>query len=93
MSYLRKPTLVPWKGLQAQLGADYGRPRDFRRTVLARLKEVVGVYPKLRIQRENEGLRLYPSAPHVKSQALRTVVSRSRNLQAVPRRLMAGYPA
>ena len=71
MSYLHKPTLVPWKGLQAQLGADYARPRDFRRTVLARLEEVVRAYPELRIRRENEGLRLYPSPPHVKSQALK----------------------
>jgi hypothetical protein len=71
MSYLRKPTLVPWKGLQDQLGADYARPRDFRRTVLARLQEVVSVYPELRIQRENEGLRLYATPSHVKSHSLK----------------------
>ncbi len=67
MSYLRRPTLVPWKGLQTQLGADYGRPRDFRRTLLARLEDVLGAYPELRIRGESEGLRLYPSPPHVKS--------------------------
>ena len=50
MSYLRRPTLVPWKGLQAQLGADYARTRDFRRTTLAGLEDVVGVYPRLRIR-------------------------------------------
>ena len=31
MSYLKKPTRIPWEGLQAQFGADYFRPRDFRR--------------------------------------------------------------
>jgi hypothetical protein len=67
MSYLRRPTLVPWKGLQAQLGADYARPRDFRRTALARLEDVVGVYPTLRIRGEKEGVRLFPSPPHVRS--------------------------
>ena len=65
MSYLRKPTLVPWRGLRAQLGTDYARPRDFRRTALARLEDVVGAYPELRIRGETEGLRLYPSPPHV----------------------------
>ncbi len=67
MSYLRKPTLIPWKGLQAQLGADYARPRDLRRTALARLEDVVAAYPELRIRGESEGLRLYPSPPHVTS--------------------------
>ena len=67
MSYLRNPTLVPWKGLQAQLGADYARPRDFRRRALAHLEDVVATYPELRIQGERGGLRLYPSPPHVKS--------------------------
>lgn len=66
MSYLRKPTLVPWKGLEAQLGADYARLRDFRRTAIARLEDVVGAYPELRIRGEIEGLRLYPSPPHVR---------------------------
>jgi hypothetical protein len=68
MSYLRKPTLVPWKGLEAQLGADYARPRDFRRMTLARLGDVVGAYPDLRIRGESDGLRLYPSPPHVTRQ-------------------------
>jgi len=30
MSYLKKPTLIPWKGLQDQFGSDYTRPRDFQ---------------------------------------------------------------
>ncbi|MGB5516500.1 MAG: replication protein RepA, partial [Thermoanaerobaculia bacterium] len=33
MSYLRKPTVVPWKSLETQFGANYTRPRDFRRRV------------------------------------------------------------
>jgi hypothetical protein len=67
MSYLRRPTLVPWKGLQAQLGAEYARPRDFRRTALARLEDVVAAYPELRLRGERGGLRLFPSPPHVTS--------------------------
>jgi hypothetical protein len=67
ISYLRNPTLVPWKGLQAQLGADYARPRDFRRAALTRLEDVVAAYPELRIRGEKEGIRLYPSPPHITS--------------------------
>jgi hypothetical protein len=71
MSYLRRPSLVPWNGLQAQLGADYARPRDFRRTALARLEDVVDAYPGLRIHGETDGLRLYPSPPHIRSRYLK----------------------
>jgi hypothetical protein len=81
LSYLRRPTLVPWKGLQAQLGTDYARPRDFRRTALAHLEDVVGVYPRLRIRGESKGLRLYPSPPHVRSYSLHQGFSRSRDLR------------
>ena len=81
MSYLRKPTLVPWKGLQAQLGADYARPRDFRCTACARLEDVVAAYPELRLRGERGGLRLYPSPPHVRSYSLHQGFSRSRDLR------------
>jgi hypothetical protein len=65
MSYLRRPTLVPWEGLQAQLGADYARLRDFRRKALAHLTNVICVYPALRVRQTDSGLYLYPSRPHV----------------------------
>ena len=65
MSYLKKPTLVPWEGLQNQFGADYARPRDFRRKVLTQLQEVLRLYPTVRVTPTDTGLRLYPSPPHV----------------------------
>jgi len=68
MSYLKKQTVVPWQGLQAQFGADYSRPRDFRRRVLRHLEFVVRVYPTVRLGSTDPGLRLYPSPPHVASQ-------------------------
>jgi len=67
MSYLKKPTLVPWKGLQAQFGADYGRPREFQREALAHLEDVLDVYPTVRIGQTDSGLRLCPSPPHIQS--------------------------
>ena len=65
MSYLKKPTLIPWESLKAQFGADYARRRDFRRKAVAHLSNVVRIYPAVRIGQTQSGLRLYPSPPHV----------------------------
>jgi len=65
MSYLKKPTVIPWESLQAQFGADYGRPRDFGRRAMGHLKAVVRVYPTLRVGQTDAGLRIYPSPPHI----------------------------
>ena len=67
MSYLRKPTLIPWRSIQAQFGAGYSRPRDFRRRALGHLEAVVRVYPKVRVGQTDTGLRLFPSPPHVET--------------------------
>ena len=65
MSYLRKPTLIPWEGLQSQFGAGYSRPRDFRARLSARLPHIVEVYPTVRLRRTSTGLWLLPSPPHI----------------------------
>lgn len=65
LSYLRAPTTIPWTALEAQFGADYGRPRDFRRKFLAHLVDVLRVYPDARVTSKERGLRLLPSPPHV----------------------------
>ena len=72
MSYLRRPTVVPWEGLQGQFGADYARPRDFRRKALAHLAEILRVYPTARIGKKDNGLILYPSPPHVRRRPQRS---------------------
>jgi len=65
MSYLKKTTMIPWESLQAQFGAIYARPRDFRRKAFTQLEEVIRVYPTLRVSQTDTGLRLHPSPPHV----------------------------
>ncbi len=65
MSYLRKPCLIPWEALQTQFGADYGRPRDFRRKFLAHLADVLHVYPTVRLSAQPVGLLLRPSPTQV----------------------------
>ncbi|MGB5296631.1 MAG: replication protein RepA [Thermoanaerobaculia bacterium] len=67
MSYLKKLTVIPWASLQSQFGADYARPRDFRRKVLAHLTNVFRVYPAVRVGHTDAGLRLYPSPPHIRT--------------------------
>ena len=65
MSYLKKPTLVPWKSVEAQFGADYSRLRDFRSHAVTQLEKVIRVYPTVRVSHTSTGLRLYSSPPHI----------------------------
>jgi hypothetical protein len=64
MSYLSKPTLIPWPVLQMQFGGDYTRTRAFKEFFLLRLKDVLCLYP-VRLEVLPEGLELRPSPPHV----------------------------
>jgi hypothetical protein len=65
MSYLRRPALIPWKSLQAQFGADYGRLRDFKRKFLSHLADVLHAYPAARLSDQATGLLLMPSPTHL----------------------------
>jgi hypothetical protein len=65
LSYLRKPTDIPWGALQLQFGADYGRERDFKAAFLEHLRAVLVVYPEANVEEGQRGLSLKPSKPHV----------------------------
>lgn len=65
MSYLRKPTEIPWLALQMQFGADYGRKRDFKAAFLSHLRAVHVLYPEANVEEGEKGLLLKPSKPHV----------------------------
>ena len=69
MSYLSKPTNIPWEGLQAQFGAGYpdtgqGK-RDFKKNFLLHMKKVLTVYPEARASEGVSGLLIRPSKPHI----------------------------
>jgi len=68
MSYLRRPTVIPWAALQAQFGADYRLTRQFKANFLIQLKAVLGEYPEARVEASEEGLALKPSPPHIAPQ-------------------------
>lgn len=65
MSYLRKDTVIPWVALQAQLGADYSRDRDFKIKFIESLRKVLTVYSEAKVSSGNNGLYLKPSRPHI----------------------------
>ena len=69
LSYLEKPTSVPWEILQAQFGADYAHTdqgrRDFKRAFIRQLVKVLAVYPTARTDETPLGLRLLPSRSHI----------------------------
>ncbi len=65
LSFLEHPVRIPWRALRAQLGADYGRLQDFKRSFRTHLRQVLEVYPEARVSPVDGGLLLEPSPPHV----------------------------
>ena len=69
MSYLSRPSVIPWEGLQMQFGAGYPFTTrgklDFKRAFLRHLRGVLAVYPDARVEDQQAGLLLKPSPTHV----------------------------
>lgn len=69
MSYLKKPTTVPWEALQAQFGAGYPMTTrgklDFKKNFLQQLKKVQLVYPKSNASEGASGLLLRKGRSHI----------------------------
>jgi hypothetical protein len=66
MSYLSRPTLIPWESLQWQFGAEYSSGvRFFKRAFLKHLTTVAVVYPDVKVRSNEQGLTLHPSPPHI----------------------------
>ncbi len=69
VSYLERPTLISWEALRRSFGTGYaetpqGRVK-FRARVLDALGRVCRVYSALRLEIEDGGVLLLPSAPHI----------------------------
>jgi hypothetical protein len=69
MSYLKRPTEIPWGLLRMQFGAGYtdtpkGRYK-FREGLLEALNRVSTVYAGLKAREGDHGLKLLPGRPHV----------------------------
>jgi hypothetical protein len=50
-----RPQKVPWRSLQAQLGADYADIKDFKRACLEVIPKIQAVYPGVRVGTIPEG--------------------------------------
>lgn len=69
MFILRRPTLIPWASLRFQFGVGYAASSKgmahFRAEFHRCLHDVQALYPAARLSFEHEGLKLFPSPPHV----------------------------
>lgn len=65
VSYLKRPTVIPWAGLAMQFGSDYARLRDFKASFLVELRKVVTVYGMVQVEATDAGLLVKPSLTHI----------------------------
>jgi hypothetical protein len=63
----RKDRVVPWEGLQGQLGGEYSDIKNFRAKVSNTIKKIRIVYPELRVQITPAGLTVMPSKTAIPS--------------------------
>lgn len=64
MSYLKKCTVIPWRVLQIQFGAEYSRERDFKVAFLLALRKVLCIY-HVNAEEHANGLLIRPSRSHI----------------------------
>lgn len=65
LSYLSKPTVVPWDSLSLQFGSNYARIEDFKVNLKRCLKKVLIVYSDAKVESVTGGLLLKPSKTSV----------------------------
>lgn len=66
MSYLKRPTEIPWELLAMQFGSDYAELRDFKKNFLKQLRKVAVIYDS-NVQEGSKGLLIKPSKSHILS--------------------------
>jgi len=62
-----KKVIVDFDSLHEQLGAEYGRKRDFKGKLIEAFKKVKEVYPENKSELTDKGIKLIPSPTHIKS--------------------------
>jgi hypothetical protein len=60
-----RPETIPWEALKRQFGAGYAEVRVFRFHLLRAIKNILRVYPELRLRSTSAGLVLLPYPPHI----------------------------
>lgn len=79
LSYMPRPTVVPWDSLMLQFGSNLGNTKQgrqqFRRDFSAHLREVLLVYRDAKVEPTDAGLAMRPSRPHVPFRGLRAIAA------------------
>lgn len=65
MSYLKRPTVIPWAGVAMMLGSNYAVLRQFKAAFLQELRKVLVVYPQVKAEALDDGLLIRPSPTHI----------------------------
>ncbi|RZU46667.1 RepA protein [Krasilnikovia cinnamomea] len=77
MSYLQRPTVVPWAGLMLQFGSNLADSKQgrqqFRRDFAKHLREVQLVYREANVEVTDAGLAMRPSRTHVPFRGMRAL--------------------
>jgi hypothetical protein len=66
MSYLDRPTTIPWEGLSNQFGSSYADIKNFKAHFIKALQQVLALYPEADAMPTEHGLALKPSLTHVR---------------------------
>lgn len=66
MSYISKPTTIPWEGLSNQFGSNYADIKNFRAHFIKALQQVLTVFPDADAMPTEHGLALKPSITSVR---------------------------
>lgn len=65
VSYLKRPTTIPWAALEMQFGSNYAQTRQFKAAFQTELKKVLLVYSQVQVEAGGTGLILKPSLTHI----------------------------
>jgi hypothetical protein len=75
MSYLERPTTIPWELLRGQFGSQLADDRSgraqFKRDFVSNLRQVLIVYPAARVEIVDSGIKLRSSPTHVSFRGLK----------------------
>jgi len=69
VSYLKRPTMIPWSALALQFGSNYAQIRQFKAAFLTELRKVVTVYGRVQVEAADTGLIVKPSLTHISKKA------------------------
>jgi len=71
---MEQPQEISWAALQKQMGSDYGSSRDFKKRMKELLFRIKVLWPGLKLEVIEGGIRILPSAPSVTSKTIHPVM-------------------